>query len=262
MKNKIYIGYEPREDLAYKVLKFSIMYHLPRDTEVEVVPLITKDLRDRWLYNRSYRVLGTGQMVDDIDGKPFSTDFSFSRFLVPTLAKEEGVDGWACFIDCDFLCRVNFEEIFKELNNKFSDCPCVVVKKNFVSKRREKMDGMFQSNYNKKLWSSLMFFNMGITYPHKLSVYNVNNQDGSYLHQFKWLAPNGGEPGDYIGSLTEDFHFIPEYDEDKVAFPKLIHFTEKAPWFKGPNQLDSTNPSSLQWRGYLNLMKDTNYYAI
>ena len=58
------------------------------------------------MYNRKHTVQN-GQMIDDIDGKPFSTEFSFSRFLVPALNMYQG---WALYMDCDMYLRTDINE--------------------------------------------------------------------------------------------------------------------------------------------------------
>jgi len=85
--NTVYIGYDPREDTAYEVLKFSI----ERITmnPIKVVPLKRPVVERMELYNRKHEVL-YGQPYDIIDGRPFSTEFSFTRFLVPALNMYDG----------------------------------------------------------------------------------------------------------------------------------------------------------------------------
>ena len=42
MKNKVFVGYDTREDIAYQVCEHSLKRF---NTETEVIPLIQKDLR-------------------------------------------------------------------------------------------------------------------------------------------------------------------------------------------------------------------------
>ena len=74
---KVFVGYDPREDISYQVCKHSI---LRRNQNVTVTPLIQKDLREQGYYDRP---------VD----KLASTEFTFTRFLVPELCN---FNGWAC----------------------------------------------------------------------------------------------------------------------------------------------------------------------
>ena len=82
---KIFIGWDSREDIAYQVCKQSIL-----DTAtvpVEIIPLKLDELQKQNLYTREQDVLG-------------STEFTFSRFMIPYLTDYKG---WALFIDCDFI---------------------------------------------------------------------------------------------------------------------------------------------------------------
>ena len=80
---RIYIGYDPEQEDASKVCEYSIHKHAKVD--VDIVHLKTDELREQGLYWRN----DTG-----------STDFSYSRFLIPHL---EGYNGWAIFVDSDFV---------------------------------------------------------------------------------------------------------------------------------------------------------------
>ena len=93
---RIYIGYDSREDIAYQVCKHSI---LARQPNADVRPLVQKELRDAGWYTRP---------VD----KLASTEFTFTRFLVPELAEFKG---WAVFMDCDMLLTT---EVLKSCSTK------------------------------------------------------------------------------------------------------------------------------------------------
>ena len=67
---KVFVGYDPREDIAYQVCKHSIE---ARSKDAEVIPLKQSDLRNSGWYTRP---------VD----KLASTEFTFTRFLVPELS--------------------------------------------------------------------------------------------------------------------------------------------------------------------------------
>ena len=43
MKNKVFVGYDTREDIAYQVCEHSLKRF---NTETEVIPLIQKDLKN------------------------------------------------------------------------------------------------------------------------------------------------------------------------------------------------------------------------
>ena len=98
---KIFIGYEPREDIAYNVCVHSI---LARQPKAEVIPLVQQELRDLGLYTR------------DID-KLASTEFTFTRFLVPELCN---YNGWVLFIDCDTLITTDIQELFDLADDRYA----------------------------------------------------------------------------------------------------------------------------------------------
>ena len=142
--NTVYIGYDPREDVAYEVLKFTIE-RIAVDN-VRVVP-IRKDLVERMgIYTRKYDVVD-GQSIDRIDGKPFSSDFSFTRFLVPALNMYEG---WALYMDCDMYLRTDINELFEEYNMDYYPLYCV--KHDYAPSETTKMDGQKQEHYRRKNW--------------------------------------------------------------------------------------------------------------
>ncbi len=109
----IYVGYDPREDLAYKVLKHSAYKYASGPLNVYT---IKQDLLRRvGLYRRAWE-LGSSllpkptndqdiQHRDIFDGKPFATDFSFSRFLVPFLHRLEGWGNQPTWLDVLYSSR-------------------------------------------------------------------------------------------------------------------------------------------------------------
>ena len=95
MSNKIFVGYDTREDIAYQVCEHSIKRY---NNDAEVIPLIQKDLRQSKIYWRELDKLA-------------STEFTFTRFLIPHLMNYKG---WALFCDSDFLWTCDINEIFEE----------------------------------------------------------------------------------------------------------------------------------------------------
>ena len=82
---RVFIGYDPREAVAFSVLSQSI--HDMASEPVSITPLCLPQLRH--IHTRERHSLQ-------------STDFSFTRFLTPYLCDYEG---WALFLDCDMLFR-------------------------------------------------------------------------------------------------------------------------------------------------------------
>ena len=82
-----------------------------------------------------------------------STEFTYSRFLVPYLCQYEGK---AIFMDCDRLCLGDI----KELDDlEMSQYALRVVKHNHRPTEKLKIDGKIQTVYPRKNWSSLMIMN-------------------------------------------------------------------------------------------------------
>jgi lipopolysaccharide biosynthesis glycosyltransferase len=172
----------------------------------------------------------TGQYVDVMENRPHSVDFSFTRFLVPIIAKALGINGYVMFADCDFLFLTDLNKLFLELNGSYSNRPVAVVKHEFPTYTENKMDGCKQLSYTKKLWSAFMCFNTNHPDLEFLTIGNINKVDGMWLHGFKWLPDESA-----IVGLPEYYQYIPDHSEKNIdAPPRIIHYTEKAPWFNGP----------------------------
>ena len=80
-----FIGYDSKEDIAYRVCKYSLQKH--SSVKLNIYSLKIEELIAKKLYFRS---------VDPLA----STQFTYSRFLVPALMSFKG---WAIFCDCDFI---------------------------------------------------------------------------------------------------------------------------------------------------------------
>lgn len=213
----IYIGYDQREKEAYEVCKHSIIKHATIPLQIEA--LNHKDLRQRGLLSREWKVKSDGEMEDIRDGRPFSTEFAFTRFLVPIIQKE----GWALFCDSDMLFTGNIGDLFALVDNKFA---VMVVKHNYQPKDAVKMDGCKQEAYNRKNWSSFILWNCSHPSNQKLTLDHINYMPGNWLHNFKWLND------DEIGALPEEWNWLEGHSMKTISLPKNIHYTAGGPWFK------------------------------
>ena len=203
----VYVGYDSREDLAYQVCEYSIKKNSPN---CEVVPLDLRDLKKKNLYSRRIDKLG-------------STEFTFSRFLVPILNNYEG---WALFCDCDLLFLNPLEDLFANTEDKYA---IMCAQHDYAPKERVKMDGKAQSIYPRKNWSSVVLWNCGHPSIKKITLDLINDENttGKYLHRFSWLDDSE------IGKISHEWNWLVDwYDEKKDGTPKAIHFTEGGPWFK------------------------------
>lgn len=228
LKYHIFVGYDSREPEAFDVCKYS----LEQNPQAIVHKIDHKEMRTQGLFRRPWLIDPTGQHIDITDGKPFSTEFSHTRFLVPELARREKIkSNWVLFCDTDFLFLKDVKDLFALTDDKYA---AMCVKFNFTPKPDAvKMDGRIQAPYHRKLWSSLVLWN--INHPSNikdLTVEKVNTEKGSYLHAFEWLNNKD------IGGIHEQWNFIPgiSYNDPYVRgdnrWPKAVHFSEGGPWFK------------------------------
>lgn len=209
----VYIGFDKREEIAFDVARHSLLRHASIPLYVRALRL--DGLRHAGLYRREH-VTEAGQMIDCTDGRPFSTEFSFSRFLVPALC---GYDGWALFTDSDFLFMADIAEIVPLLDDSKA---VMVAKQVHAPDEAVKMDNQVQARYSMKNWSSFMLLNCGHPENRKLTVEAVNTRPGRWLHQFQWLPP------DEIGDIPPAWNWIAGTTEGD---PKAVHFTAGGCWF-------------------------------
>jgi hypothetical protein len=211
---RVFIGYDTREREAFGVCESSLRRHATIPLLIE--RLDVRRLAHAGLYCRAWRV-ENGQFLDVNDGAPFSTEFSYSRFLVPALCQWQG---WAIFCDCDFLWRDDVREVLR----KVRPCHAVsVVKHDHEPVESVKMDGRIQSRYYRKNWSSLIVFNNGHAANLLLTPEKVNAARGQWLHAFGWLED------DEIGALAPEWNWL-EGSSDPLIEPRAVHFTRGGPW--------------------------------
>jgi len=202
---KVFVGYDPREDIAYQVCKHSILTKQP---EAIVRPLVQKELRDAGWYTRPKDKLA-------------STEFTFTRFLVPELANFKG---WAVFMDCDMILTTDIKELFDQADDKYA---VMCVQHDYTPKEGMKMDGQKQTVYPRKNWSSVVLFNCAHPSNARLTQDMVNDPElnGAYFHRFSWLKD------EEIGELDHTWNYLVGVYDD-IETPKLIHYTEGGPWFE------------------------------
>lgn len=196
----IFIGYDSKVKIAYHVLTESILRN--SSTPVAISPINLSNLKN--IYTRKQDPLA-------------STEFSFSRFLVPYLMN---YNGWALFMDSDM---VMLSDITKLWNLKNEDYAIQVCKHEYTPSSKNKFLGNNQTIYAKKNWSSLML--MDCSKCKTLTPEYVNTRSGLELHQFKWLDEN------LIGSIPLEWNWlVGEYPYKKDVHN--VHFTEGGPYFK------------------------------
>ena len=232
----VVIGYDPREHEAFEVCRHSI---LRRTSEsVHIITLNERDLRQAGLYDRPYRVDENGQFWDGRDGRPFSTAFSFSRFLTSEVAKRAGATGHVVFMDCDFILQADIAELFDLAEAKYA-VQCVKHVHNPPDGL--KMDAVMQTRYRRKNWSSLFLWNLDHPANRQLTPELVNTAAGGWLHAFTWLRDTD------IGRLPESWNWLagvsPTTKPVVREAPNAIHYTNGGPWF--PHMRDC--PFAAEW---------------
>ena len=197
----IFIGYDSKEKVAYNVLSHSIIQNSTKP--VAITPIALNHLKDDFVRERNALS---------------STEFSFSRFMIPHLMNYQG---WALFMDCDMLM---FEDVSKLWRMRDDSKAIQVCKHDYIPKESKKFLGQVQTKYEKKNWSSFMLMNCKKCTT--LTPDYVNKASGLELHQFKWLE------GDHlIGDLPLEWNWlVGEYEhKDDV---KNVHYTKGGPWFE------------------------------
>lgn len=224
----MFIGYDERAPQAFQVAKHSLLKHTKQS--VIVHKLDHRSLRKDGLFYREWKIDKQGQYIDLVDGRPFSTQFSHTRFLVPELwrnLKDSSKASVAVFVDCDFVFFEDIDKLFDLVEDNQRKYPLWCVNHNYKPSENLKMEGMAQSEYNKKLWSSLMVFDMNHEDNRKVTVEYVNSQDGRLLHQFDWLSNPLA-----IGSIPEAWNFLPNHSEKNTSEINGVHYTEGGPWIQ------------------------------
>jgi hypothetical protein len=203
---RVYIGWDRREDIAYRVARHSLLEHA--SIPVSVQPIKLDDLISAGLYTRDPDPLA-------------STEFTYSRFLTPYLA---GYQGWALFCDCDFLFFGDVAELESHIDDRIA---VACVKHDFRPKNSVKMDGKIQTSYPRKNWSSFMLFNCSHPSTRRLTVERVNRESGAYLHRMRWAEDHE------IGEIPTDWNWLEGWNEPPArGRPRAVHFTNGGPWFE------------------------------
>ena len=217
----VFIGYDEGEKIAFHVLCESI-----RNKSSVPVSFVPLDLH-------------TTRKIFTRDKAPNqSTDFAFSRFLVPYLS---GYKGWSLFMDCDMLMRTDINNLWSKRD---SDCAVMVCKHDYEPKQGVKFRGAKNEAFPKKNWSSFMLMNNEKC--KALTPDYVNTATGLDLHQFKWLDNES-----LIGSIPLEWNWlVGEYSMN--AMVHNVHYTLGGPYFKGYEDSDYAD----EWfQTYYNMKK-------
>lgn len=209
---RIFVGFDPREAVAYNVLAYSILSRASQP--VTIAPLALHQLRG--LMTRERHPLQ-------------STDFSFSRFLTPYLSD---FAGWSLFMDCDMLVLDDIAKLYAMRDERYA---VMVVKHDHLPTENAKFLQQPQTKYEKKNWSSVVLFNNARC--RALTPEYVNTASGLELHQFKWLGDDA-----LIGALPQHWNHLVGYHPPRPDV-SLVHYTIGGPYFADYRDCEY----SIQW---------------
>ena len=198
---------------------------------LHIVKLDQAALRRSGWYRREWRHV-EGQRVDLGDLKPFSTDFAFTRFLVPALSLYQG---WALFCDGDFLFTQDIAKLFAFADDRYA---VMCVQHDHDPAETSKMGGIVQSRYRRKNWSSCVLWNCGHPSNGVLTGWMVNDFAGQWLHAFNWLKD------EEIGALPLEWNWLSGVSQAVPTVPAGIHFTLGIPSMVGC----ANSPYADLWR--------------
>jgi lipopolysaccharide biosynthesis glycosyltransferase len=198
---RVFIGFDSKEEVAYHVLTASILRHT--SMPVQFTPVALSVLKG--IFHREKNPLQ-------------STEFSFSRFLVPYLS---GYEGWSIFMDCDMLVRDDIAKLWKLRDSNFA-VMCVQHEHNPIGD--VKFQGKVQTRYDRKNWSSVMLMNNAKC--KSLTPDYVETASGLDLHRFRWLKD------EEIGAIPSRWNHLVDYDP-QLSLDQIsnLHYTEGGPYF-------------------------------
>ena len=200
---KIFIGFDSNEEVAYHVLSASIMRRSSQP--VSITPINLNSLK--LIFNRERNPLQ-------------STEFSFSRFLVPYLA---GYEGWAIFMDCDMLVLDDISKLWEFRDDKYA---LMCVHHNHIPNKDSKFLNQSQTKYERKNWSIVMLMNNAKCTA--LTPDYVETATGLDLHRFRWIKD------EQIGKIPRRWNHLVDYDPYlPINEISNLHFTEGGPYFEG-----------------------------
>ena len=227
---RVFIGHDSKAPHHTEVCKQSILRHATKPVLIETLDqdaLRRASLYRRWFYRDSDDAL-----VDGADGRPFSSEFAFTRFMIPALMQWKGS---AIFCDSDFMFRDDINKLWHEHDERYA---VQVAQQKYISKAKTKKTGVPQQNYNRKNWSSLILWNCGHQANRELTTHVVNTFPGSYLHGFGWLR--AGE----IGTIRHGWNWIEGTTSSSAS---AVHFTLGTPDLEAYRNMKFAD----EWRAYL-----------
>ena len=220
----IFIGYDPRESVAYHVCSNSLLRHSSQP--LAITPLALQNLGQ---YHERHS-----------DG---SNQFIYSRFLVPHLMQYQG---WALFIDGDMIVRDDIAKLWARRNESKA---VMCVHHHYKTRASTKYLGAPNENYPRKNWSSVVLWNCAHPKHKTLTPEFIQQATGAQLHRFTWLDDSD------IGALPIEWNWLPdEFGANEDA--KLLHWTLGTPCFKDY----ANSPMAKEWHAERELTEHADPY--
>lgn len=196
----VFLGFDAAQSLAWAVAAHSIRARASAPVAIQ-----------------SLRLDALRPIFDRPRDPKQSTDFAFTRFLVPHLM---GYRGFAIYADCDVLMLRDVATLWALRDETRA---VQVVQHDHRPRERQKFLGHVQTGYPRKNWSSLMLFNAARCAA--LTPGYVGSASGLDLHQFRWLDDAA------IGGLPREWNHLVDYDPPRpLEEIAMLHFTQGGPW--------------------------------
>ena len=189
---RVFVGYDPREAVAYHVCCQSIL-------EQTKAPVSFHPVR--------------GERRDG------SNDFIYARFLVPWLC---GFSGSAVFVDGDMIVRGDISDLFAL---RRLDVGAQCVQHAYKTKHPTKYLGNKNADYPRKNWSSVILWNCAFRPNRILTPEYVASKSGAFLHRFLWLQDN------QIAPLPDAWNRL-VLEQPVQESDRLLHYTIGTPCFQ------------------------------
>ena len=123
----VFIGYDSKEKVAFSVLAYSILRNSTKP--VTITPVYLPNIKDDFVRERN---------------NLSSTEFSFSRFMVPHLMNYKG---WAVFMDCDQLMLGDIADLWRMRDDKYAGNYANMI----THQKKIKSFSQIQTKYEKRI---------------------------------------------------------------------------------------------------------------
>ncbi len=201
---KVFVGRDSRVPGVSEVCAFSMRRRA--STPIEIHYLDRPELTAAGLYRRAADPLA-------------STEFTYTRFLVPHLAGRKGL---ALYCDNDFLW---LDDVAQLLEERREGAALQCVHHDHVPVETTKMDGAVQTRYPRKNWSSLMLFDCGHPAHRRLCPDLVASAPSAFLQRMQWLEDA------QLGALAPRWNWLEgSSPAPTTGTPGAVHFTRGGPW--------------------------------